>query len=127
MKAVLSTAPGGPETLEETIPPSRDCGPDQIMSAVEAAGVNFPDTLIIRDLYQFKPPRPFAPGGEIAGRVMRLGSDVSGFAEGDRVAAMFGFGGFATEVAVPAKAAMKIADDTPATEAASFVLTHGTS
>ena len=57
---------------------------------VRAAGVNFPDTLMIRDLYQMKPPRPFAPGGEIAGDVDAVGEGVEGLSVGDRVLALIG-------------------------------------
>ena len=67
MKAMLSTAAGGPETLELTEMDTPTPGKGDVLIAVKAAGVNFPDTLIIQDLYQLKPPRPFAPGGEVAG------------------------------------------------------------
>jgi len=81
MKAMMSHAPGGPETLELTEVDTPEPGPGQLRIAVKAAGVNFPDTLIIRDLYQFKPPRPFAPGGEVAGIVEAVGDGVSDFAQ----------------------------------------------
>ena len=65
MKAMLSKEVGGPETLVlEEIKPDPQPGKKQVRIRVHAAGVNFPDTLIIRDMYQMKPPRPFAPGGE---------------------------------------------------------------
>jgi len=69
MKALLSRQPGGPESLvvediAEPVP-----GPGQVLIKVRAVGVNFPDLLMIQDLYQFKPPRPFSPGGELAGVV----------------------------------------------------------
>lgn len=60
MHAMLSTAPGGPETLEWTETPTPEPKKGEVRIAIKAAGVNFPDTLIIRDLYQVKPPRPFA-------------------------------------------------------------------
>jgi len=82
MKAMMSHAPGGPETLELTEVETPEPGPGQLRIAVKAAGVNFPDTLIIRDLYQFKPPRPFAPGGEVAGIIEAVGDGVSDFAVG---------------------------------------------
>ena len=67
MKAVLSKAPGGPETLvvEEVAAPRP--GKGEVLIAVAACGVNYPDSLIIEDKYQVKPQRPFAPGGEFAG------------------------------------------------------------
>jgi NADPH:quinone reductase-like Zn-dependent oxidoreductase len=73
MRAVLSKAPGGPETLvvEEVLDPRPMKG--EVVIEVRAVGVNFPDTLIIEDRYQFKPTRPFSPGGEVAGVVEAVG------------------------------------------------------
>src|SRR4051794_41981412 len=93
MKALLSTAPGGPETLALTELPDPVPGPGQLLVRVKACAINYPDVLIIEDKYQFKPPRPFAPGGEIAGIVEAVGEGVSGWAEGDRLIAMLGHGG----------------------------------
>ncbi|MCC6479769.1 MAG: alcohol dehydrogenase catalytic domain-containing protein, partial [Sphingomonadaceae bacterium] len=67
MKALLSTVTGGPETLILGELPEPTAGPGQVVVAIKACSINFPDTLMIEDRYQFKPPRPFAPGGEIAG------------------------------------------------------------
>ncbi|MEM6649634.1 MAG: NADPH:quinone oxidoreductase family protein [Pseudomonadota bacterium] len=128
MKALMSVTPGGPETLQymEQDPPTP--GKGEVIIAVKAAGVNFPDTLIIRDLYQFKPPRPFAPGGEVAGVVAALGEEVRHLKIGDRVAALVGpFGGYATHARCDAAAVMKIDDDLPVVEAAGFLMTYGTS
>lgn len=127
MKAMLSTAPGGPETLELTELPDPEPKKGQIRVRVRAAGVNFPDTLMIRDLYQMKPPRPFAPGGEIAGEVDAVGEGVEGFAPGDRVLALTGHGGFATQICIPAAAAVKFPETMPFEDAACFVFTYGTS
>lgn len=127
MKAMLSTAPGGPETLEWTELPEPDPKKGEVRIAVKAAGVNFPDTLIIQDLYQIKPPRPFAPGGEVAGIVDAVGDGVDDLSIGDRVMAMPGFGGFVTSLCVPRKACQKIPEGMPFDEAACFVFTYGTS
>lgn len=127
MKAMLSTAPGGPETLELTELPQPEPKKGEVRIRVRAAGLNFPDTLIIRDLYQMKPPRPFAPGGEVAGDVDALGEGVTNVAVGDRVLAMTGFGGFATEMCIDAGRVMKIPDAMPYDEASCLVLTYGTS
>jgi NADPH2:quinone reductase len=127
MKAMLSTEVGGPETLVLTDMPDPEPGKNQVRIRVHAAGVNFPDTLIIQDLYQMKPPRPFAPGGEIAGEVEAVGEKVKGLAVGDRVLGMTGFGGFATHVVADAERVVKIPDAMPYDEAACFVLTYGTS
>tara|TARA_R110002012_G_scaffold56442_4_gene144603 strand:+ start:1700 stop:2689 length:990 start_codon:yes stop_codon:yes gene_type:complete len=124
---MLSTAPGGPETLELTELPQPEPKKGEVRIRVRAAGLNFPDTLIIRDLYQMKPPRPFAPGGEVAGDVDALGEGVTNVAVGDRVLAMTGFGGFATEMCIDAGRVMKIPDAMPYDEASCLVLTYGTS
>ncbi|EEB82813.1 NADPH:quinone oxidoreductase family protein [Roseobacter sp. GAI101] len=127
MKAMLSTAPGGPETLELTELPQPEPKKGEVRIRVRAAGLNFPDTLIIQDLYQMKPTRPFAPGGEVAGDVEALGEGVTNVAVGDRVLAMTGFGGFATEMCIGADRVMKIPDAMPYDEASCLVLTYGTS
>lgn len=127
MQALLSVAAGGPETLELTTLPDPKPGKGELLVGVKAAGVNFPDTLIIQDLYQMKPPRPFAPGGEIAGEVLAIGDGVTGFAVGDRVLALSGYGGFATHLTVKAAAAVKFPDSMPYEDAACFIFTYGTS
>lgn len=127
MKAMMSVEPGGPESLVLTVAPTPQPGPGQIRIAVKAAGVNFPDTLIIRDLYQFRPPRPFAPGAEVAGLVDAVGEGVTAFSKSDRVLAMTLHGGYATDLIVDAKAAVKIPDAMPFDEAACFLMTYGTS
>ena len=77
MRAMLIETPGGPESLKLVEMPSKPLGNGQVRVAVRAAGVNFPDTLIIQDKYQFKPPRPFAPGHEVAGgTVVQDGEDL---------------------------------------------------
>jgi len=127
MKAMMSHEPGGPETLKLTEVETPTPGPGQVRIAVKAAGVNFPDTLIIRDLYQFKPPRPFAPGGEVAGMVEAVGGGVTDFKQGDRVIAGGIHGGYATHFIADAARTNKIPDAMPFDEAAGFMLTYGTS
>lgn len=127
MKALLSTVTGGPETLVLSDVDMPEPGKGEIRLAVKAAGVNFPDTLMINDLYQFRPPRPFAPGGEVAGVVDAVGEGVEGFAPGDRVLALTGHGGFAEAVCVAANKATKIPDEMPFEDAACFIFTYGTS
>ena len=102
MKALLSRAPGGPETLELAELPDPVPGPGQLLVGVKACAINYPDVLIIEDKYQFRPERPFAPGGEIAGVVEAVGEGVSGWAAGDRLIAMLGHGGLAEKVVIPA-------------------------
>ncbi|UWR04697.1 NADPH:quinone oxidoreductase family protein [Ruegeria conchae] len=127
MQTLLSVKPGGPETLELTTLPDPVPKAGEILVRIHAAGVNFPDTLMIRDLYQMKPPRPFAPGGEIAGEITSVGKDVVDFLPGDRVLALTGHGGFATHVTLKPATAIKIPDDMPYEDAACFIFTYGTS
>ena len=77
MRALLSTSPGGPDTLELADLPDPEPGPGQLLVRVKACAINYPDVLMIEDKYQFRPERPFAPGGEIAGVVERLGEGAS--------------------------------------------------
>ena len=100
MKALLSTAPGGPETLKLAEVADPVPGPGQLLVRVKACAINYPDVLIIEDKYQFRPERPFAPGGEIAGIVEPAGEGVTGWAKGDRLIAMLGHGGLAEKVLV---------------------------
>jgi NADPH2:quinone reductase len=125
--AMLSQDPGGPETLTLTDIAVPAPGPGQVRIAVKAAGVNFPDTIIIRDLYQYKPERPFAPGGEVGGIVDAVGDGVGGFAVGDRVLGLPLFGGFASHVTCDVHMVRRIPDAMPFTDAAAFVFTYGTS
>ena len=127
MKAMLSIEPGGPESLAWTELPDPAPAKGELLVEIRAAGVNFPDTLIIQDLYQMKPPRPFAPGGEIAGVVAAIGEGVEGYAIGDRVLALTGHGGFATHRCIDAAQAIRIPDAMPFEDAACFVFTYGTS
>jgi NADPH2:quinone reductase len=127
MKAMMSTKVGGPETLELMELPDPEVKKGHLLVQVRASGVNFPDTLMIRDRYQMKPPRPFAPGGEIAGDVIAVGNGVTGFKVGDRVLALTGHGGFTTHINVLAANAAVIPDGMPYEDAACFVFTYGTS
>lgn len=127
MKALLSTKVGGPEALELGDLPAPEAGPGLAVLDVKACGVNFPDVLIIQDKYQFKPPRPFAPGSEVAGIVTRVGEGVTEVAVGDRVLGSCGAGGMAEEIALPAGRLFKVPDEMPLDEAAAFLLTYGTS
>lgn len=127
MRALISTATGGPETLTLGELPEPQAGPGQLLIDVHACSINFPDTLIIEDRYQFKPPRPFAPGGEVAGVVAALGEGVTGFAVGDRVIAACGNGGLAERVAVMAANAYHLPDSRSFADGSALLMTYGTS
>ena len=127
MKTLLSVEVGGPDTLVLTDVDSPVAGDDEVVIDVHACSVNYPDVLIIEDLYQVKPPRPFAPGAEVAGVVASVGQNVTSLSVGDRVLAAPGHGGMAEQVVMNAAGCFPIPDDMPFDEAASFLLTYGTS
>jgi NADPH2:quinone reductase len=127
MKALLSKTVGGPETLVLEDVPSLTVTPGFAVVEVKAVGVNYPDVLIIEDKYQFKPPRPFAPGGEIAGVVKAVGAGVTHLKVGDRVLGNTGWGGMAEEALLDASRLIPIPDAMPFDEAAAFIMTYGTS
>ena len=123
MKGLLSHEPGGPETLRLTELPDPVAGSGELLVRVRAAAVNFPDVLIIEDKYQFKPPRPFAPGGEIAGEVEAVGEGVEGWKRGDRLIAVTGWGGMAEKIVIPAKSAIPLPTERSFTDGAALLLT----
>lgn len=127
MKALLSIRPGDGASLRlsEIVAPLP--GPGTVRIAVEACGINFPDALIIQDLYQFRPGRPFAPGTEVAGRIDALGEGVTRFAIGDRVIGGAGWGGLVEKLVVPETRCFRIPDEMPADIGAALLMTYGTS
>ncbi|MBF7730113.1 NADPH:quinone oxidoreductase family protein [Pseudomonas sp. N040] len=127
MKAVLCKNFGPAENLVLEEIASPEPKKNEILLEVHAAGVNFPDTLIIEGKYQFKPPFPFSPGGEAAGVVAAVGEKVTHVQPGDRVMALTGWGSFAEQVAVPAYNVMQIPKGMDFNTAAAFGMTYGTS
>ena len=127
MRAIVSTSPGGPETLVLQDRHDPHAGPGEVRIRVAAASVNFPDLLIIEDNYQYRPERPFSPGAEISGIVDQIGEGVENIAVGTRVLAMVGWGGMAELVVTPAARVIPIPDAMSFNEAAALVLTYGTS
>ncbi|UVL78408.1 NADPH:quinone oxidoreductase family protein [Pseudomonas putida] len=127
MKAVLckTLGPARDLVLEDVASPLPK--KNEILLNVQAAGVNFPDTLIIEGKYQFQPPLPFSPGGEAAGVVAAIGEKAGAFKVGDRVMALTGWGAFAEQVAVPFYNVMPIPASMDFTTAAAFGMTYGTS
>jgi NADPH:quinone reductase len=127
MLALLSKQPGGPETLVLESVAEPNLGPGEVLLAVKACGVNYPDALIIEDRYQFKPERPFAPGSEVSGVVEALGEGVTSLKVGDRVIGSCGWGGMAEKLVLPAESCIPMPDRMPFDEAAAFIMTYGTS
>lgn len=126
MRAVLCKAYGPPESLVVEEIESLKPGRGQAVISVKACGVNFPDTLIIQGLYQFKPPLPFSPGGEVAGIVKEIGDGVENVKPGERVIAFTVSGGFAEEVLVEANALIPMPVGMDFDIASAFVMTYGT-
>jgi NADPH:quinone reductase-like Zn-dependent oxidoreductase len=98
-----------------------------LLVRVRACAINYPDVLIIEDKYQFKPPRPFAPGGEIAGTVEAVGEGVEGWAEGDRLIAMIGHGGLQEKVLISTAQAVPLPAERSFEEGSALILTYATS
>ena len=126
MKAIVCKEFGPPETLVFEDLPLRAPGPSEVRIKVAAAGVNFPDVLIIQNKYQFKGTPPFAPGGEVCGQIVEVGAKVTQWKVGDRVAALTMQGGFAEECIAPAMACVHVPDSMSAPVAAGFHLVYGT-
>src|SRR5947209_694954 len=126
MRALLSEAPGGPETLvlREIAEPGAGAG--ELLVRVRACSINFPDVLIIEDKYQLKPPRPFAPGAEIAGEVIGVGEGVTGWSAGDRLIAAIGFGGLSEQVVISAKAAIPLPAECSFEQGSALLIAHAT-
>jgi NADPH2:quinone reductase len=127
MKALLCTHYGPPEEMELREMPSPAPGKNQVLITVKACGVNFPDVLMLADKYQFKPPLPFPPGGEVAGVVKTLGEGVGNLKVGDRVAVSIGNGGFAEEVLADARRCVPMPANVDFEVASAFIVTYGTS
>ncbi len=127
LKALVCNTLGGPELLcVEDIEEPKTSG-SSCLVAVKGAGLNFPDTLIIRGKYQFQPPLPFSPGGEIAGEIVAVGDKVKRLKPGDRVMGLTGWGGFAEKVAVAEANLIPVPNGFDLVNAAGFVMTYGTS
>ncbi len=127
MKAIQCVQWGGPEQLRlaECALPEPAAG--EVRIRVEAAGVNFPDALIIQKKYQLQPPLPFVPGTEVAGTVDAVGDGVARLKPGDRVVAFVGLGGFAEYVCAPQLQVASLPDGVDPAVAAGFTLTYATS
>jgi NADPH2:quinone reductase len=127
MKALLCKQYGPPETLVVEEVADLQPAKGQVVIRVHAAGVNFPDALIIQNLYQFKPALPFSPGGECAGVIEAIGEGVRHVKPGERVVALTGHGAFAAQAIADARAVLPLPDGVDFATAASFVMTYATS
>ncbi|GER07476.1 NADPH:quinone oxidoreductase [Iodidimonas muriae] len=127
MKAIRVHEPGELDMLKVEEVASPQMKPGHIRIGVRACGINFADILIVKGLYQEKPPMPFTPGGEVAGEVLEVAPDVKGIKPGDRVMSMIGTGGLAEEALVAADMALPIPKSVSFEAAAAFSVAYGTS
>ncbi|EON93840.1 oxidoreductase, zinc-binding dehydrogenase family protein [Marinobacter lipolyticus SM19] len=127
MKAILCKEYGPAEKLVIEDVASPEVKGHGVKIRVKAAGLNFPDTLIIENKYQLKPSLPFSPGGEMAGEVLEVGEKVTRFKPGDRVAGLTGYGAFAEEIVAPEQNLLPVPDAMPDEKAAAFSMVYGTS
>ena len=126
MKAYVCREFGPVDThkIEEIEDPRAE--PGMVVIDVKAAGVSFPDVLIVQGKYQFQPPFPFSPGGEVAGVISEVGEGVSDWKEGDRVIAMIGNGGIAEKVSAFGPTLMALPKTMDFKDGAAFPLNYGT-
>ena len=127
MKAIQCVEWGLPERLQLVELPLPEPKAGEVRIRVEAAGVNFPDALIVQKKYQLQPPLPFTPGTEVAGTIDAVGADVKRLKPGDRVGAFVGLGGFAEFVCAPAAMTAPLLPGISTETAAAFTLTYATS
>ena len=127
MKAIQCVEWGGPEKLRLADCPVPVPAAGEVRIRVDAAGVNFPDALIIQKKYQVQPPLPFVPGTEVAGTVDAVGEGVARLKAGERVVAFVGMGGFAEYVCASQTQVAPLPTDVDAAVAAGFTLTYATS
>jgi NADPH:quinone reductase len=126
MRALVSKAAGSFDTLvfETLADPAPRAG--EVLVAVKACGVNYPDLLIIEDKYQARPKRPFAPGSEIAGIVEDVGEGVIGLKTGDRVIGQLAWGGMAEKAAIAEARCFRMPDGMSYEDGAAFIIAFGT-
>ena len=127
MRALVCESFGPVENLKVGNPEIAALKPDEVRVRVRAAGVNFPDALMVEGKYQVRPELPFIPGAECAGEICAVGEAVKGFGVGDKVIAMPGLSAFAEQVNVNQKLLMPMPDGTSFEEAAGFCITYATS
>ena len=125
-KAVVCRELGPPSKLRVETVCAMPLAPGKVRVAVRAAGINFPDILMVAGQYQFKPELPFIPGMEAAGDVIEIGEDVHGIKVDDRVIVKLRHGGYAEEVAVTPDHLSPLPSTFDYAEGATFLAAHGT-
>ncbi len=127
MHAWLCENPTGVDALTWKELPTPQPGPGEVLIAIEAASLNFPDLLIVQNKYQMKPTLPFVPGSEYAGVVQAVGDGVQHLTPGQSVACLSGTGGFGTHTIASAKLCLALPKDFSFVDAAAFIMTYATS
>ena len=127
MHAWLCDNPVGVDALTWTELPTPQPAAGEVLVAIQAASLNFPDLLIVQNKYQIKPPLPFVPGAEYAGAVQAVGEGVTHLSVGDSVACLSGTGGFGTHTLAPAALCLPLPPDFSAVDGAAFIMTYATS
>lgn len=127
MKAIVCTEYGGPEKLQFQEVEDPICGSDQVLIKVKACSVNFPDTLIIQGLYQFKPEPPFIPGSDVSGVILEIGDNVENFKVGDEVIGIMPYGGYAEKACLMANMIMPKPAELSFEAASCLLYTYSTS
>jgi NADPH:quinone reductase len=126
LKAVVCRELGPPERLRLESVASRTLGTGEVRVTIRAAGLNFPDVLMVSGEYQLKPELPFTPGMEASGDIVEIGSDVSGVAVGDRVMVKMRHGAFTDEAVVMPSQLTPLPRTFDYAEGATFLAAHGT-
>ncbi len=126
MRAILCKELGPADKLVIEDVPSPQVSGDGVKVKVKAAGLNFPDTLIIEGKYQIKPELPFSPGGEMAGEIIEVGPDVKNLKPGMRVMGLTGYGSFAEEMVISESRVIPVPDGMKDETAAAFSMVYGT-
>ncbi|CAN0592527.1 unnamed protein product, partial [Laminaria digitata] len=128
MKAVVCKEHGLPDKLSfEAAWPDPEMGDDDVLIDVKAAGLNFPDVLIIQNKYQTKPDLPFIPGGECSGVVVAVGKNVKRLQPGEKVISMGAHGAFCSRIAANQHAVFPMPDGLTFEQAAGVAITYFTS
>ncbi|MCV6627657.1 MAG: NADPH:quinone oxidoreductase family protein, partial [Cellvibrionaceae bacterium] len=126
MKAIICNEFGPLEQLQYQEVDSPQVSPGTVLLDIKAAGVNYPDGLMVQGLYQMKPPFPFTPGSEVAAVVKQTGEGVSNVKVGDRVIGFVGLGGYAEQALCPATHLIPLPDGIGDAEAAGLTTAHAT-
>lgn len=127
MKAMLCKELGHPNKMVLEELPSPQPKENEVLLTVKACSVNFPDTLLVQGLYQFKPDLPFSPGSDVSGIVKAVGSNIKHLKTGDEAFGIVSHGGFAEEVVVSGKSTFPKPEGMEHNIAASFMMAYGTS